>query len=78
MIEDKLLKMKKKIENATSEKNRIDGQMEEVKNRLVDLCGTYNGPEIQEKISQMENDIKGIKDNLISEYTELESNYDWD
>jgi len=74
---DKLLKMKKKIDEAERERDRADGRISSLENRLKQEHECKNLDEAERKQKRLEEDIQNKEKNLSDIVKRLKKDYDW-
>lgn len=74
---DKLNEMKEKIEKAKTEKSRLEGKMDELKDQLK-KAGYDSVKEAEEALVKMEETLDKLDAEFESGITELEEKYNWE
>ena len=74
----KLLKMKKIIEKNKVSKNRLEGQVDQIKKKLKTRFNCHDNKQIEEKLKSIGNKIESKEDELADELDALEKDFNWE
>ena len=72
MNEERILKLKKDFEDASQEKNKIEGQLESANDRLKNECGCKNIKDAEKEINKIEKEIVQLETEIENDLDELE------
>jgi chorismate synthase len=71
-------KIREEIEEATGEKNRFSGALENITSSVKKSYGVETDEEIKEKIKEMEEELDSIGTKIETKFEDLQENYSWE
>lgn len=76
-IENKLIKMKKSIDDAKQKANQIQGAIEQVRQRLESEFNISSLEEADDMLESIDLEIEQLEEEVKSQLQKLENDYDW-
>jgi chromosome segregation ATPase len=73
---EKLLKMKKKIEELKAEKSRLEGKKEQLENQLKTQFKCESIEEAKKYLSVLEDELEELQKLILGKETEIEKKYE--